>query len=127
MGGWRSCKMSLPLLWEFPGGKVEANESEEEALIRELQEELNVTITVGAHLAIGHAPLNKDHAYERISLNIYRASLGEQEPKAREHAALRWVDIKNLNHYAFPEADLPAVIALLLEAKNSRTKPKADS
>ena len=85
----RSAMMSLPLAWEFPGGKIEAGETEELALRREIREELQVDIIIGQALPYA------DHSYVEgrvIRLFPFVCRLVDGgDPIPREHAALRWV------------------------------------
>ncbi|MBK7950688.1 MAG: (deoxy)nucleoside triphosphate pyrophosphohydrolase [Deltaproteobacteria bacterium] len=100
--------MSLPGLWEFPGGKVEPRESPQEALIRELREELGVAIEVGAWLGRGES-----HAGAReVVLDVYAATLVAGEPEPREHAQLRWIEAREIEPLDWPEADRPILSML---------------
>ncbi len=97
--------------WEFPGGKVEPDETPEQALRREIQEELGCDITVGAHVA------THTHAYPTITvtLAVYRATLTPPyaaEPTPHEHAALAWLLPHELATKEWAPADIPAVNAL---------------
>lgn len=97
-------------LWEFPGGKVEAGETPEAALIRELQEELGIS-TKEACLA----PLSfVSHAYESFHLvmPLYVCRKWQGEPAAREHQALKWVRPTALRDYPMPAADEPLIAPL---------------
>lgn len=88
--------------WEFPGGKVEPGESPDEALVREIREELGVGIHVTAHLTTD--------VTGRIRLLCLRARLDDGHPEAStDHDELRWVGPGELSGLEWAEADLPAV------------------
>ena len=93
--------------WEFPGGKLEAGETPEAALIRELAEELGCLVEVGAALA----PVTHAYASVTVRLMPYLARLSADSPpaEAREHDALRWVTGEEIATLALPEADAPIV------------------
>jgi 8-oxo-dGTP diphosphatase len=97
-------------LWEFPGGKLEDGETPEEALIRELTEELGIS-TKSACLA----PLSfVSHTYENFHLlmPLYVCRKWQGTPQAREHAALKWVRPQALREYPMPPADEPLIAPL---------------
>ena len=95
--------------WEFPGGKREPGESEEQALIRELQEEL------GIHVEVGEAIINVPQQYpdKRLRLDVRRVRAWKGTPRGHEGQALAWVAPDKLPRYAMPPADRPVVAALL--------------
>lgn len=99
------------LLWEFVGGKVEPGESKQEALIRECQEELGVTVSVG------EVYLEVTHAYPdlTIHLTLFQASLLEGTPQPLEHRQLRWITPAEIPEYPFCPADEVILEKLLAE------------
>ncbi len=98
-------------LWEFPGGKVEAGESAEAALHRELQEELGCTVRITQTLA----PFVHAYDWGRIELIPFVCELaeGSPEPHAHEHTALAWVVRGELRSYELAPADVPLVAGLM--------------
>ncbi len=105
----------LASMWEFPGGKVKNNESEQTALQRELREELNVQVEILQRLTPCF------HAYSDFSLKLipYLCTLKKGEPETLEHKALRWITPDEISSYDFPEADLP-ILAEYLELRVGR-------
>lgn len=95
----RAPGMREPDKWEFPGGKVEPDETAEEALVRELREELGVVVRVGRHAGRGEAGA--------VVLDVYFATLLEGEPVAHEHARLAWLSPDELERLDWAEADVP--------------------
>jgi 8-oxo-dGTP diphosphatase len=90
-----------PLLWEFPGGKVEPGESMEKALIRECFEELGIV------LAVGSVFCDTVYAYDDITihLTVLNAVISEGKLQLLEHADLRWIKKNDIMFYSFCPAD----------------------
>ncbi|OMF37475.1 DNA mismatch repair protein MutT [Paenibacillus sp. FSL H8-0548] len=107
----RSENMSQPLLWEFPGGKIEKTETASEALIREIKEELDCDIQVGELLT------DIMHEYTNIIVNLitYRAKIISGQPVAKEHADLIWLSINELPMLNWAPADIPTLNILINE------------
>jgi len=94
-------------LWEFPGGKMEAGERPEETLIRELSEELGITVKEACLAPFSFASHSYADFHLLMPLYICRRWEGTAQP--HEHAALKWVRPKDLARYKMPPADLPLV------------------
>lgn len=108
--------MTLPGMWEFPGGKVESGESHQDALTREIQEELLCTIDVGENV------VSTEHTYEfgAVALSTYYATIVKGVPRATEHSELRWVPLTELQDLDWAPADIPAVNRILRDHHSDR-------
>jgi 8-oxo-dGTP diphosphatase len=105
----RPPRATLPLLWEFPGGRVEPGESDQQALARELDEEM------GIQVAVGDRVIHVEHAYEGYDIDfcVYRCQLVGGHIEHRRVHDHRWVRPDELDHYEFPAADEKTVAKLL--------------
>ncbi|MCC7635856.1 Nudix family hydrolase [Stenotrophomonas rhizophila] len=95
-------------LWEFPGGKREPGESSEQALVRELREELGIEAEVGEWIM----DVPQIYPDKRLRLEVRRISSWKGSPRGREGQAITWVAPEKLSRYSMPPADLPVVAAL---------------
>jgi 8-oxo-dGTP diphosphatase len=102
-------------LWEFPGGKLEAGEAPEDALIRELKEELDVTVEPDALDPYAFA----SHSYPdfHLLMPLYTVVRWNGEPKPHDAQALAWVRPEHLGGYAMPPADQVLVKRLMERAR----------
>jgi 8-oxo-dGTP diphosphatase len=99
--GQRPETHSLAGLWEFPGGKIEAGENPEEALVRELSEEL------GIEASVGDLKLVCTHSYGEVNILIlfYEILYWKGEPKTKHHLALEWIEPYELKTRKIPDAN----------------------
>jgi 8-oxo-dGTP diphosphatase len=101
----RGTEKSLSLLWEFPGGKSEEGEKPEDALKREIKEEMHCTIEIGEQ--IEHTIYEYDFGI--VHLTTYYCQLVEGEPILTEHASIKWLAPKELPALEWAPADIPAI------------------
>ncbi len=95
-------------LWEFPGGKVEPGETVQQALARELLEEINLTVLESSQLLV----VDHDYGDKHVKLEAWLVTQHSGNPLGREGQDITWVQIDNLQNYAFPDANTPIVKAL---------------
>jgi 8-oxo-dGTP diphosphatase len=107
--GQRTRHQSMPLKWEFPGGKIEPNESPEEALYRELEEELGIRAVIGAKVATVRHTYDKAGNGSVVELQFFLVEKFEGEVVNRIFRDVRWVEKEALPHYDFLEADVALV------------------
>ena len=105
----RRAEATLPLLWEFPGGRVEPGETDAQALQRELIERLALDVSIGP------CEVEVDHQYSGYTLHLrtYRCTVTGPEPRPVHVAAVRWCTPVELQELPFPGADQTSVDALL--------------
>jgi 8-oxo-dGTP diphosphatase len=97
-------------LWEFPGGKIEAPETAELALVRELKEELNITVTSATPLIT----IRHQYPDRFVQLNVFLVEQFSGEVKSLEGQSFKWVAPAELERYAFPAANRPIITAARL-------------
>lgn len=96
--------------WEFPGGKVESNETPEAAIVREIREELNADIEVTGFLTT----VEHDYPTFHLSMDCFWARLAEgTEMKLLEHEAAKWLSIEDINSVDWLPADIKVVEAII--------------
>lgn len=102
---------SLAGLWEFPGGKLEAGETPEECLVRELHEELGISVKTACLAPLTFA----SHKYEKFHLfmPLYICRRFEGIPVGREGQELKWVKPRQMREYPMPPADEPLIPILI--------------
>ena len=94
--------------WEFPGGKVEPHETSEEAIVREIREELKVDVHVKRHL------VTVEHDYDtfHLSMRCYVCSMREDHVTLLEHRAAKWLDAASIDSVDWLPADVKVVTAI---------------
>ncbi|MGJ1227755.1 (deoxy)nucleoside triphosphate pyrophosphohydrolase [Sphingobacterium siyangense] len=105
----RKASKSLGGYWEFPGGKVEENETYEESLKRELREELGLEVIIDSHF------LDNTHQYETVNIELisFKCSTEQSEIKKVDHDRTEWVLISSLLDWQLAPADIPIAKSLM--------------
>ncbi len=110
----RPAHKARALMWEFPGGKVEAGESPRDALIRECMEELDITLDVGGlYMQVTH-----EYPDIQIRLSLYEAVIASGELRGNEHEALCWLLPREIPDYEFCPADVDIIHRICREGRN---------
>ena len=111
----RPANKARGLLWEFVGGKVEPGETKEQALIRECQEELAVT------LSVGEVFMDVVHEYPDLTvhLTLFNATITKGEPQRLEHNDIKWILPSEIPNYEFCPADVE-ILKKIQEVKNGQ-------
>ena len=99
--------------WEFPGGKIEPGESQEHALVREIQEELKADISVGEHLC----SVEYDYPEFHLRMHCYICKLLSREVTLVEHEAAKWLALDELDSVKWLPADIEVIEKLRLVLK----------
>lgn len=105
----RRPRAALPLSWEFPGGKVEAGESDADALIREVSHRLGVSVDVGEMISYVRHP----YPSYVVDLHLYEATIRAGEPEAKAVHTFKWVTSDEFDSIDFTPADETSMAQLL--------------
>lgn len=105
LAGQRSAALSFPLQWEFPGGKLEKGETDEQALFREIMEELNVAVQIVDKLP----ETSKDQGWREIVLVPFVCKVNTTDFILTEHEQILWLDADDLPSLDWTEADLNVI------------------
>lgn len=97
--------------WEFPGGKIEADESVETAIVRELKEE----VALDVHSVLPMMVLDFDYGDKQVTLHICKVVNFSGQALGAEQQEIRWIAVSDLNNYQFPEANQPIIDSLIAE------------
>jgi len=109
----RKAEKSLGGYWEFPGGKVEANESESDALVRELREELSILVEIKKHFK------TIIHKYENVQIELiaYCCEFIQADFVLIDHDEIQWVEKTKLLNFNLAPADIPIAKALIAQGR----------
>jgi 8-oxo-dGTP diphosphatase len=107
----RTSNQHLAGLWEFPGGKVEKNETVQSALFRELEEELGIIVNEARQLTT----VSHDYPDKKVLLDVWCVESYSGSPNGKENQEVEWVEVNKLHNYEFPEANKHIVQTLTLD------------
>ena len=107
--------MSLPLKWEFPGGKIDPGESPQECLVRELQEELRICVQVEHQLPVStyHYPS------VTVTLHPFVCTMAAGHPDPQEHDTITWFALEALHTLDWAAADVPVLATYLVRRRKN--------
>lgn len=110
----RKPEKSLGGYWEFPGGKIEENESDEESLIRELKEELDMEVNIESFFN------SSEHSYENFTIELiaYKCSFVSSNFKLTDHDKYEWIEPNKLLDWKLAPADIPIAEELITNKNN---------
>lgn len=95
-------------LWEFPGGKIEAGETPQDCIKREIKEELGIDIMVNHHLI----DITHDYSELTVTLSVYICQIIRGKPQTLQCAQILWVKVSQLHNFEFPSANQQIILAL---------------
>jgi mutator protein MutT len=104
----RLAKGEMAGLWEFPGGKIELNETVEECIKREISEELAIEVEVGDRLVT----IDRTYSNFEVTLFVHHCQYLSGEPQPIECQEIRWVTLAEISNYTFPEANTQIITIL---------------
>ena len=104
----RKSSSKLGGYWEFPGGKIESNESPKEALERELDEELNISVYIGEEICT----VQHKYDFATIELTTFHCTYVSGELILNDHDEVRWLPVAELSSLEWAPADLPTIVYL---------------
>ena len=109
----RSATMSLPLKWEFPGGKIDPGESPEECLVRELREELRILVRLEQKLPVS------THQYPSVTVTLHPfvCTMATGHPNPQEHDTVAWFTPEELSTLDWAAADVPVLATYLVRRR----------
>ncbi|HLR18847.1 MAG TPA: (deoxy)nucleoside triphosphate pyrophosphohydrolase [Staphylococcus sp.] len=105
----RNNNMTLPFLWEFPGGKVEYSESEINALKREIREEMLCDIEIENKITT----TEYEYDFGIVTLSTYKCIINQKSPTLTEHKEIKWLSVQDLDELDWAPADIPTVKILM--------------